>query len=306
MNQESKKKWFKDPTVWSVIAAFLAIIVTIVLFVIPKSSDFSMTIEPFEGEVEKGKSISAVITVEGQKYKDQIKLVTKSQNDKIDISFDPSIGIPSPSFNSTMNISIENNISEGNYIIEVIGIGAKNKIEHSTNFFLKVGNPPFSPQKLTDLFYPDGWMGDIRDITLDHNYKHNPYSGESCIRIAYSARGSYSQNWAGIYWLYPNNNWGDNPEGRDLTGATSLYFMAKGEKGGEKAEFKIGGISGKFQGSFQPPVSKILTLTSEWKEYSIGLKGKDLSNVFGGFCWVTNTNQNPHGCIIFLDDVIYK
>ena len=167
-------------------------------------------------------------------------------------------------------------------------------------------NPPYTPQKLTNLFYPDGWMGDTKDITLESNNRQNPFSGESCIKIEYSAKATGSQNWAGIYWVYPNNNWGDNPVGRDLTGATKLYFMAKGAKGGEKAEFKIGGVSGKYQDSFQPPISKIITLTSKWMEYSIDLRGKDLSNVFGGFCWVTNTNQNPNGCIIFLDDILYK
>lgn len=306
MEKVSKSKWYKNSNVWGVIVAFLAVIVTILIFIISKSSDFSIKAVPFEGEVVKGKSINAEITIEGQKYNEQVKLTTKSQNDKINIFFEPSVGIPSPNFSSTMKINVESTISEGDYTIEIVGIGAKNKIEHSTNFFLKVKNPTFSPQNLIDLFYPDGWMGDSGDIILDNNCTNNPFSGNSCIKIIYSGKGSSGENWAGIYWLYPNNNWGDNPEGRDLTGATSLSFMARGEKGNEKAEFKVGGVAGKYKDSLQPTESILITLTSEWQEFIISLNGKDLSNVFGGFCWVTNTIQNPKGCTIYFDDIIYK
>ncbi len=295
-----------DPVVWGLLVSVTTIIVTIIIFRASRSSDFTITVEPFEGAVEKGKSISAVISVEGQKYNDQVKLTTKSQSKEIDISFDPSVGIPSPIFKSTMDINVDPSVLEGDHTIEITSIGSKNKIEHSTNFFLKIKNPPFVPQELTSLFFQDGWMGDIKDISLDIFSSIQPYSGKSCIRIAYSGKGSSGQNWAGIYWLYPNNNWGNRPEGRNLIGATKLCFMAKGETGGEIAEFKIGGVSGKYQDSFQPSLNKTITLTSEWNEYSFDLRGRDLSNVIGGFCWVTNTTQNPNGCVIFLDDIIFK
>lgn len=147
-------------------------------------------------------------------------------------------------------------------------------------------------------------MGDFGSIMLEYNSTDNPFIGESCIKIEYSAEGS--KGWAGIYWLYPNNNWGNQPEGRNLNGANTLSFMAKGANGGEKAEFKIGGVSGKYQDSLNPPVSTFITLKSKWKEYSIDLKGSNLSNVMGGFCWVTNSSQNPRGCVIYLDNIVFK
>ena len=28
--------------------------------------------------------------------------------------------------------------------------------------------------------------------------------------------------------------------------------------------------------------------------------------VLGGFCWVTNDTQNPAGCTIYLDDIVFE
>jgi hypothetical protein len=50
----------------------------------------------------------------------------------------------------------------------------------------------------------------------------------------------------------------------------------------------------------------IIDLSIEWQHYTIDLTGKDLSHVIGGFCWMTNKNQNPYGSTIFLDDIKYE
>jgi hypothetical protein len=72
------------------------------------------------------------------------------------------------------------------------------------------------------------------------------------------------------------------------------------------AEFKVGGISGTYKDSVHPAVSSgVIVLSDTWEKYNIDLTGKDLSHVIGGFCWVTNRNQNPNGCTIYLDDAIY-
>jgi len=171
--------------------------------------------------------------------------------------------------------------------------------------------PTSTPTKkvvnVQDAFFPSGWMGDWGDIILDDASTDNPHSEPTCIKITYSAVKSQGEGWAGIYWQYPDKNWGDKPEGQDLTGVTKLTFWARGEKGGEKAEFKVGGITGKYPDSIRPPVSTgIIVLSDKWQQYTIDLAGKDLSHVIGGFCWVTNKNQNPQGCTIYLDDIRYE
>jgi len=156
-------------------------------------------------------------------------------------------------------------------------------------------------------YYPSGMMGDLGDITFNDQCTENPYNGRTCIRIDYSAEGSQGKDWAGIYWQNPSNNWGDMEGGYDLTGFERLTFRARGKNGGEKGEFKVGGITGARGDSLQPAKStEVITLTDTWQEYSIDLAGENLNHIIGGFCWVTKTSQNLQGCTIYIDDIRYE
>lgn len=153
-------------------------------------------------------------------------------------------------------------------------------------------------------YIPSGWMGDYGDLKINENYKTNPYSGKTCIRIAYTARKSQGAGWAGIYWQNPANNWGTVKGGYDLRGAKELVFYARGEKGGEVAEFKMGGIQGEYSDTDMATTGPV-TLSKRWKKYAIDLKDLDLSYISGGFCWVASSQDNPDGCTIYLDEVVY-
>ncbi len=154
-------------------------------------------------------------------------------------------------------------------------------------------------------FVPEGWMGDTQDIKLDDNYKLDP-EHPTVIQITYKPSGD--MQWAGVYWWDPPGSFfGSKDGGFDLSCATKLTFWARGENGGEKAEFKAGGIAGTFRDSLQPALSSgPITLTNSWVQYTIGLSGKDLSHVIGGFVWVTNKPQNPNGAVIYMDDILYE
>ena len=150
-------------------------------------------------------------------------------------------------------------------------------------------------------------MGDWEDITFDDAFTDKPYSEPTCTKITYSIAQSHGEGWAGIYWQYPYNNWGDDPDGRDLTGTTKLTFWVRGENGGEKAEFKVGGITGEYPDSIQPSVSTgVIVMSDEWQQHIIDLTDKDLSHVIGAFLWVTTKTENPDGCTIYLDDVRFE
>ena len=154
-------------------------------------------------------------------------------------------------------------------------------------------------------FAPSGWIGDFGDIRYSQN-SPDAYSGTSCIKITYDAKGSRGAKWAGIYWQYPDGNWGQINKGYNLTGATRLTFWAKGETGREKiATFKIGGITGEFSDSDEASIGPI-TLGKDWRMYSINLKGKDLSRISGGFCIAFSKDDNPNGFVIYLDDIMYQ
>lgn len=156
-------------------------------------------------------------------------------------------------------------------------------------------------------FQPTGYMGDFVNITpdpIDRNWKTNPQSGDSCVKIDYAPG---PKGWAGVYWQYPINNWGEYP-GYILGGASKLTFWARGETGGEKAEFKVGGIgTGSYPDSINPPVSTgKLNLTSDWRQYTISLKGEDFGNLIGGFAFVADSEDNPGGAIVYLDNIKFE
>ena len=157
-------------------------------------------------------------------------------------------------------------------------------------------------------YVPSGFMPDGKCVALDDTWSKECVAGSTCLRINYDIACSRQQKkWAGIYWLNPANNWGQKKEGGfTLTGAQKLTFWAKGEKGGERIEeFKIGGITGEFPDTDTAVIGPVI-LTSEWKEYSIDLRGKDLSYISGGFAWSTNVDVNPESCTFYLDDMRYE
>lgn len=155
-------------------------------------------------------------------------------------------------------------------------------------------------------YVPDGWMGDSHDVSLDPQFEGNPHAGRTCVKVIYKTGASQNSKWAGVYWQFPGNQWGNRKGGFDLTGAKKLSFWARGEAGGEVIqEVKMGGISGKFKDSDTAGIGPI-TLTKEWKEYVINLEGVDVSYISGGFCWATNLDLNKNGCTFYLDDITYE
>jgi exo-beta-1,3-glucanase (GH17 family) len=156
-------------------------------------------------------------------------------------------------------------------------------------------------------FQPSGFMGDTDCIKLDEACKDNPRSGDTCTKITYKPSGFFSEGWSGIYWQFPLNNWGDYP-GYRASGINKLSFWVRGGEGGERAEFKSGGISsGKvYKDSFGPVSTGAIKLTSEWQKITISLEKKDTTSLIGGFCWVTNRIENSKGCTVYLDDIQFE
>ena len=158
-------------------------------------------------------------------------------------------------------------------------------------------------------FTPSGYMPTGDCIKMNDAWVEGCQEGKSCVKVDYdtvcSAKG---RRWSGVYWLNPADNWGDHKGGYNLTGASKLVFWVRGEKGGEQiAEFKTGGVgmSREFPDSDTAGIGPVI-LSKEWRQYSIDLRGKDLSYISGGFAWVANAEANPHGCVFFLDDIHFE
>jgi hypothetical protein len=155
-------------------------------------------------------------------------------------------------------------------------------------------------------FAASGWMGDVGDLQIDEASRDNPKEGRTCMKVTYSAKGTQGANWAGIFWQEPVNNWGDKSGGYDLSHFKKLTFWARGAKGGEKInEFKVGGITGENGDSDSSSIGPV-SLTPDWKQYTIDLSNKNLGHIVGGFAWSTSRDSNPQGATFYLDQIRFE
>lgn len=150
-------------------------------------------------------------------------------------------------------------------------------------------------------YIPSGWMGNAKAITADEGCTNNPHAGKTCLRYAYSA----TDDWGGVAWQDPANDWGDKDGGWNLTGAKQLKFWARGEKGGETVSFKFGilGADKKYSDTSMGAINDV-KLTKEWTEYTIDLAGKDLTRIKSGFVWSVAGQGAP--VVFFLDDIRFE
>jgi len=49
-----------------------------------------------------------------------------------------------------------------------------------------------------------------------------------------------------------------------------------------------------------------VVLADYWQQFTIDLRGKNLSSIIGGFAWATNLDVNPNGVVFYLDDIRYE
>ena len=150
-------------------------------------------------------------------------------------------------------------------------------------------------------YIPSGWMGNTKAVKMDEGCTNNPHGGKTCLRFEYSA----VDDWAGVVWQDPANDWGDLAGGYDLTGAKKLKFWARGEKGDETVSFKFGilGPDKKYPDSAAGE-SGAVKLTKAWTEYSIDLDAKDLTHIKTGFVWTLAGQGQP--LAFYLDDIRFE
>jgi len=156
---------------------------------------------------------------------------------------------------------------------------------------------------------------------MDETCTEDPHTGISCIKAVFHSRPE-GGHWAGWEFMNgvladrerkPRPNWGDHPEaGVDLRGATTLTFWARGAEGGEAIDFFcLGAGRHPETGAPEKPHpdssakrSNVIILTREWKQYTIDLRGADLSFVLTGFGWVVDADRNHLRDVTFyLDDI---
>jgi hypothetical protein len=148
--------------------------------------------------------------------------------------------------------------------------------------------PTVLPFAVDDYYGPSGYMGDgespggIKDDTVCLSPRPAEWLG-NCHQFTWTPG---SAGWGGVFWQYPDGNWGNAPGLTIPTGATKVTFKAWGATGGEVVEF---GIGMKAIDGFEVKSGK-LTLTTEPTEYTLELAGTSYVRVVGGFSWAADTS----------------
>ena len=150
-------------------------------------------------------------------------------------------------------------------------------------------------------YIPSGYMGNYGAIKMDGKSADNPHAGALCLKVDYTA----GDNWGGVVWQSPANDWGDQPGGFNVTGAKSLSFWARGAAGGEKVSFGFGliGSDKPFSDSGKGELKDVI-LTTDWKKYCISAAGQDLTRIKSGFYWTLGSSGQPIS--FYLDDIQYS
>ncbi len=163
-------------------------------------------------------------------------------------------------------------------------------------------------------FVPTGFEGDYGAITMNEQWTQDPHSSPTCIQVIYDGSTPQNAGWAGVYWQDLPNNWGNalGLTGYNLSRMSQLSFWVRGETEGQQLQFFVGGITGVYGDSLQPPVyagneatNYMVTLTTSWQLVTINLQGQDLTHIIGGFGWSMSQAANPQGVTFYLDDIIF-
>ncbi len=145
-----------------------------------------------------------------------------------------------------------------------------------------------------------GYMGNYAAIKMDGSCRENPHAGSTCLKVQYTA----GDNWGGVVWQSPANDWGDKPGGFNITGAKKLTFWARGDKGGETVRFAFGLLKNKPHSDTGTGQLEKVVLTPEWKQYTIDAAGQDLSCIKNGFGWAVAGAGHP--ITFYLDDIQFE
>lgn len=190
-----------------------------------------------------------------------------------------------------------NNVGIASTSIQVTDEVAKNRKYQVP----KVRLPFYVYQDGEDLPYtPSGYMGNYSAIEVDLFNKEDVHSGDSSLKISYNA----TDNWYGVGFMDPANDWGDILGGYDITGAKTFSFWAKSSDFDIKVSIGFGLIDTDKPYPDTAKISEDIILTKNWKQYTIKIKKLDLSCIRTGFVIFSSSQGFSHS--IYIDDIVFE
>ena len=169
--------------------------------------------------------------------------------------------------------------------------------------------PIYNNGDTTTLWHPSGWMPKGDGIAVNSKFQEN--DDNICVKISFAPKKE-SKKWVGVYWLV--ENWeGPGINVYEMLGVEKdtpikLTFRVRGDKGGERVQFKVGGVTDGNDSMEFPVSNPYKTLSTSWESDTLNVSNEDLSNVVGGFCAVTSATQNPKTDVVrfYLDDIKFE
>ena len=171
-----------------------------------------------------------------------------------------------------------------------------------------------------DPFIPHGWMpAEAASMIKEFNLAchTNPHSSNNCLAVDIS--WLKYPGWCGVAWMTQEKAkdkspwWGQDASGcaYNLTSAKQLVVWARGAKGGERIQFKIGILGDKPYGdsTISPIESDWVTLSTKWQKYTINLRGNNLARIANGFTLISSQREqtgSPNQTSFFLDDIYFQ
>ena len=165
--------------------------------------------------------------------------------------------------------------------------------------------PTTLPFAVDSFWVPSGFMGDGETpggIAVTEDACNGARAGEgqgACRQFTWRPG---RVGWAGVFWQYPEANWGTLPGLAIPAGATEVTLWAWGTAGGEEVKF-LAGIGGAAADGFASE-SAVFTLTTTPTQYRVALPTATLpSELVGAFGWVSG---DTGGASFFVDDIQWR
>jgi hypothetical protein len=180
----------------------------------------------------------------------------------------------------------------------------------------QVGSPGTleDPFAVSNFFTPSGHMGDGE---LAGHIKMNvqnaacrerpPEASGDCYRFLYTPG---VKDWAGVYWVYPANNWGSRA-GRQVAGERfkQVRLQAASDTDDLPVSFVVGGIAD----PTLPNRDRVSATTSvrigrDWQTIRLDIAGQDFDRVVGALAWSLAYPQGwdrTQPVVLYLDDIVW-
>jgi hypothetical protein len=217
-------------------------------------------------------------------------------------NFSEGFEIKLPSENGGIKIYAMVNDSFQNVGIATTSIAVIDKKAEQRKFLVPRAELPFYVYKDNENlpYVLSAYMGNYEFIEVDLGNFETVKEGKTAIKISFKGR----DQWYGVGFVDPANDWGDVLGGYNISGAKTFSFWAKASHNNLKVTIGFGLIEGDkpFPDSSKELVE--VSLTNTWEKYTIKTKKLDLSCIRSGFVLFFSGGGMSHN--IYLDDIVFE